>query len=270
MSILRQVAILAIFIFLTGCGDGSDSAGSNEVIELKALEGTWKGSISQGKPEKSLSFVLSENQIILIKFDFEFCSKVGTRFAVDLPLNFAAGNTFSVSEQFEDFSFDIRGAFHSDHAASGEFSFENLDCRAGGTWSAEKEGEIEDLQITGPDDNMNALAFSQSPTSLFFRPVDFLVTNTAGDTVFSDLEVAFYVGGHAVFTDLNGNPLAAPFGLKTKTDDRGLARTAVSILVPGCTDTTEVSVTGSVLGTVGSASDVTIFSMTRICGAERR
>lgn len=109
-----------------------------------------------------------------------------------------------------------------------------------------------DATVTGPEDS----DFTTSGGgTVVVKPLDFQVKDQAGEIALPDVEVELFAGGGGILIDLNGNPLDPnnPTYFKTKTDDRGLTRTAFSIALPGC-GAEDVVVTGSVSATVGSAS----------------
>ncbi len=108
-----------------------------------------------------------------------------------------------------------------------------------------------DATVTGPDDS--DFTTSGGGTSIV-RPLEFQVKDKAGAVALPDVEIELFAGGGGILTDIDGNPLDPnnPTYFKTKTDDRGLTRTAFLIALPGC-GAEDVVVTGSVNATVGSA-----------------
>jgi len=123
-----------------------------------------------------------------------------------------------------------------------------------------------DATVTGPEDASTTLAFSSSSSSIFYRPLDFVVRNENG-VALPDVEIEFFPTGFADLTDIEGNLLSNPSRFKTKTDDRGIGRVSLVFTVPGCSGTTSVVVTGGVLATVGSASKSFTSTATRTCAA---
>lgn len=124
-----------------------------------------------------------------------------------------------------------------------------------------------DSTVTGPDDETVKLPLSTTASSVFYRPLDFVVRNE-GEIAMPDVEIEFFSTGTAVLTDIDGNVLATPTRVKSKTDDRGIGRISILISVPGCTGTADVEATGGVIGTVGSASHSFQSIATRSCGTE--
>lgn len=121
-----------------------------------------------------------------------------------------------------------------------------------------------DSVVTGPEDNTRTLDRSTTSTDEIFSPLDFTVTGPEGDPR-PDVEIEFFRGGSAFLSDLDGNLLSNSSQVKSSTDDRGLGRISAVVTVPGCTGTTDVVVEGSVLGTVGAASDLWEATITRTC-----
>lgn len=109
-----------------------------------------------------------------------------------------------------------------------------------------------DATVTGPDDD----DFSVNGGGIsIVRPLEFQVRDNAGAIALPDVEIELFAGGGGILTDIDGNPLDPnnPTYFKTKTDDRGLTRTAFLIALPGC-GAEAIIVTGSVTATVGSAA----------------
>lgn len=110
-----------------------------------------------------------------------------------------------------------------------------------------------DATVTGPEDE-DFTVTGGGGTSIV-RPLEFQVRDAAGVVALPDVEIELFAGGGGILTDIDGNPLDPnnPTYFKTKTDDRGLIRTAFLIPLPGC-GAEDVEVTGSVTASVGSAS----------------
>lgn len=111
-----------------------------------------------------------------------------------------------------------------------------------------------DATVTGPQD----LDFKVNPNDprIWIVPgLDFQVKDKGGTVALPGVEVEFFAGGGGILADLDGNPLDPnnPFYFKTKTDDRGLARTSFLINVPPCS-TTDLTATGTVSASVGATS----------------
>jgi len=121
--------------------------------------------------------------------------------------------------------------------------------------------------VTGPEDSTPT--FPRRTTSLVvtFAPLDFVVRDGTDDKahLLANIEIEFFAGGAAIFTDISGNPLRTQFLVKGKTDDRGLGRVFASMVVPGCTDSTDKEVSGSVVATVGTASALWSGTATITC-----
>jgi len=125
-----------------------------------------------------------------------------------------------------------------------------------------------DASVEGPEDATTEIpAAGGSP--IFYRPLDFLVTNSSGEPV-SKIEIEFFAGGVADLTDIGGTVLATPKSFKTETDERGLARIGANVTVPQCAGGAtplDIKVDGSVLATVGSDSHLWTATVTRKCAA---
>ncbi|MFQ5597711.1 MAG: hypothetical protein ACE5GK_06635 [Nitrospiria bacterium] len=123
----------------------------------------------------------------------------------------------------------------------------------------------QDAVVTGPADGTFEVGISSVSSPVRWRPLDFTVRNEDG-VALPDIEIEFFSTGIAQLTNLDGNLLANPSGFKTKTDDRGVARSAITMEIPGCGGgTTDIVVTGGVLGTVGSSSHNFLATVTRKC-----
>jgi len=109
-----------------------------------------------------------------------------------------------------------------------------------------------DATVVGPEDQEFR---SSGGGAAFVLPLEFQVRDKEGAVALPDVEIELFAGGGGILTDIDGNPLDPnnPTYFKTKTDDRGLTRTAFLIALPGC-GAEEVVVTGSVNATVGAAS----------------
>jgi hypothetical protein len=112
-----------------------------------------------------------------------------------------------------------------------------------------------DATVTGPEDSFFIVNPPGGGPSLV-GPLDFQVANK-DSIALREVEIEFFGYHGGVLTDLNGNPLnpTDPTYFKTKTDDRGLARTFFLIGLPAC-GVEDLTVTGSVGATVGVTSDL--------------
>lgn len=122
-----------------------------------------------------------------------------------------------------------------------------------------------DAIVTGPDDStFAATPRSSASSTVRFRPLDFFAKNKDGDPL-PDIEIQFFSTGIALLTDIDGALLSNSDRFTTKTDDAGVGRISISVTIPGCIDTNNITVTGGVLATVGSASDNFTGTVTRAC-----
>ncbi len=127
--------------------------------------------------------------------------------------------------------------------------------------------------VSGPGDSTDTLTRQASePTqrTLIYRALDFIVKDGLEDdaNLLADVEIEFFAGGNASLTDLSGNLLSNPSVLVTRTDDRGIGRVSAIITNPGCTGTTDSTITGSVRATVGTGSAVWVGTITVTCATE--
>lgn len=110
-----------------------------------------------------------------------------------------------------------------------------------------------DATVTGPEDDDFTVTGAAAPSIVL--PLEFQVRDASGTVALPDVEIELFAGGGGILTDIDGNPLDPnnPTYFKTKTDDRGLTRTAFLISLPGC-GAESVVMTGSVTATVGSTA----------------
>lgn len=123
-----------------------------------------------------------------------------------------------------------------------------------------------DAIVDGPEDATTEIPNSSASSTVFYRPLDFTVTNEDGAPI-PKVQIEFFSGGVAQLTDINGTLLSNPDASRDETDDRGIGRISTTLTVPGCTGTNDVVVDGSVLATVGSASKLWTSTITRKCTA---
>ncbi len=127
----------------------------------------------------------------------------------------------------------------------------------------------EDAVVTAPSDGTDSLLASTVSTPVKFGPLEFKVTKPSGTGTIPapDIDIEFFSGGTAFLSDLAGAPIGDTVGrVKSKTGDNGVGTISAVITVPPCpTPAANVTVTGTVLGTVGSASALWTGTITRTC-----
>lgn len=123
-----------------------------------------------------------------------------------------------------------------------------------------------DATVSGPEDSVKTLSFSASSSAITYHPLDFIAKNKAG-VVLADIEMELFRGGiegGVSLLDKDGN-LVAEDNTKGNTNERGIRRAGLQLTVPGCTTTTDIKASGSVLATVGSSSYLWTATVTRSC-----
>jgi hypothetical protein len=113
-----------------------------------------------------------------------------------------------------------------------------------------------DAIVTGPEESLftTKVVSPDDDGTRLFRPGDFQVRNSA-DVPIPDVEIELFAGGQGILTNTEGVPFNSenPTYLKTKTDSRGMVRASFLAFLDPC-GTEDVTVTGSIVATVGVAS----------------